>query len=106
MLDGCSLFGSLYGIELGAETGGLLAVFRNVAFEAGAKRFFAGKRSGSLGCLMLGGSEGGSGLNELSRQSARLLSETRSLQLNSLQFYEVFNKLLHPCQEGYVIGLA
>ena len=106
VFDGGGLLGSLYGIELGAESGGFLAVFCNVAFEACAEGFFAAECGGGLGCLMLGGSECGSSLDELSGQSARLLSEAGSLQLDGLQFYEVFNQLLHPCQEGYVIGLA
>lgn len=106
VLDGGGLFRSLYGVELGAESGGLLAVFCNLALEAGAERFLAAECVGGLGCLVLGGSEGGTGLDELSGQCARLLSEAGSLQLDSLQFYEVLNQLLHPCQEGYVIGLV
>ena len=106
MLDGRSLFGSLYGVELGAESGSLLAVFRNLTFEAGAECLLAAECSGGLGSQMLSGGKGGSCLDEFGRQCARLLSEAGSLQLDSLQFYEVFNQLLHPCQEGYVIELV
>ncbi len=106
VLDGRGLLGSLYGVELGAEAGGLLAVFCNLAFEAGAEGFLAAECGGGLGSLMLGGSECGSGLGELGGQSARLLSEAGPLQFDGLQFYEVFNQRLHPCQEGYGIGLA
>ena len=106
VFDGRGLLGSLYGVELGAEAGSLLAMIGNVAFEAGAKRFLAAECAGGLGGLLLGGCECGLSLGELGGQGARLLGEAGSLQFEGLQLYEVFNQRLHPCQEGYGIGLA
>jgi hypothetical protein len=63
----------LYGVELGAEAGGLLAVLGDLALEAGAERFLAAERLRRPRRLALGGGEGGSGLGDFSRQSARLL---------------------------------
>jgi len=44
------------------------------------------------------------GLGELGGQGACLLDDAGPVQFDSLQLYEVFNQLLHPCQEGYGIG--
>ncbi len=84
MFDGGGLFGSFNGVELGAEAGGFLAVLSNVAFETGAEGFFAAEFGGGLGSQMLSGGEGCPGLDELGRESARLLSKAGSLQLDSL----------------------
>ena len=54
---------------------------------------------------MLGGRKCSIGLSELGRQSTHLLGEAGTLKFDSLQLYEVFNQWLHPCQEGYGIGL-
>ena len=53
---------------------------------------------------MLGGCECGVSLGKLCGQRARLLGQADSLQFDGLQLYEVFNQLLHLCQEGYGIG--
>ena len=104
VLDGCGLLRGLHGVELGAEAGGLLAVAGDLAFEAGAERFLAAEGGGGLLSLTLSGSEGSLRLGELGGQGACLLDDAGPVQFDSLQLYEVFNQLLHPCQEGYGIG--
>ena len=43
-------------------------------------------------------------IGKLGGQRARLLGQSDSLQFDGLQLYEVFNQLLHLCQEEYGIG--
>ena len=71
VLDGFGLRGRLYGVELGAEAGGLLAVACDLALEAGAERFLAAEGGGGFGSLALGCGESGLGLGELGGQGAQ-----------------------------------
>jgi len=105
VLDGFGLRGSLYGVELFAEAGGLLAVICDLSFKAGAERLLATEDGGGFRSLTLCGCESNAGLSQLGRQSTHLLGEAGTLKFDSLQLYEVFNQWLHPCQEGYGIGL-
>ena len=43
-------------------------------------------------------------LRKLGGQRTRLLCQADSLHFDGLQLYEVFNQLLHLCQEEYGIG--
>lgn len=104
VLDGGGLLRGLNGVELGTEADALLAMLGNFAFEAGAKRFLAGQNTRGFGCQLLGGCEGAVSLGEFGGQGAGLLSQAGSFQFDGLQLYEVFNQLLHLCQEGYGIG--
>lgn len=56
VLDGLGLLRGFYGVELGAEAGGFLAVGGNFALETGAQGFFTGEGVGGFGSLALGGS--------------------------------------------------
>jgi hypothetical protein len=103
VLDGRCLFGVLYGVKLGAEAGGLLAVSGDLAVQPGAQGFFAVQGIGGGGGLALGGGERGLGLGDFGRQGARGKGEAGTLQIDALQLYEVFNVRLHPCYEVYGI---
>ena len=75
VLDGRGLLGSGHGVELGAESGGLLAVGVDLALQAGAQRVFAAERGRGVGGLALGGGERGLGLGDFRGQRAQLLVE-------------------------------
>ena len=55
VLKGSGLLWGLYGVELGAEACGLLAVGGDVAIKAGAERFLAGEPIGGVGGVAFGG---------------------------------------------------
>jgi len=103
VLDGGGLRGVGDRILLDAEAGSLLAVAGDLALQAGAQRILAAEGGGSLGGVALGGGQRRFGLGDLRGQRARRLRQPGTLQIHSLQLYEVFNVRLHPCQEVYVM---
>lgn len=98
---GVGLLGGGERILLGAEAGGLFAKGGDLEIKACAEGFFAGEGRGDFGGLTLGVGQCGLGLNDLCRQGARGLSDASALQFNCLQLNEVFNQLLHLCNEVY-----
>lgn len=105
VLDGGSLFGSLYRVELGFKAGAFLAMLCDLALEPSTQRFLATERAGSFSGDVLGGPECGLSVGELSRKRTHLIGEAHVLKFDGLKLYEIFNELLHLCQEGYGIGL-
>jgi hypothetical protein len=103
VLDSGSLLGSLDRVKLGAEVSSLLAMGRNFPVESRAQGFFSAERLRGLGCPRLTGGKSGVGLGEFGGQGTCFLSDASTVQLNGLEFYEVFSELLHLCQEGYGI---
>jgi len=103
VLDSGSLLGSLDRVKLGAEVSSLLAMGRNFPVESRAQGFFSAERLRGLGCPRLTGGKSGVGLGEFGGQGTCFLSDASTVQLNGLEFHEVFSELLHLCQEGYGI---
>lgn len=103
VFDGFRLRRRLDGVELGAKASGLLAVFINLAFEAGTQRIFAGQGSGDLSRAVLCGGECSLGAGNLAGERAQFLAEAAALQFEVLQFHEIFNPLVHHVQEAYGI---
>jgi hypothetical protein len=95
VFDGRGLLRGLDGIELSAEALGLLAVSVDLAFQAGAERFFPAQCPGGFGRLALGGSKSSLRLGDFSGQSAHLVVEAGAVQFDGLQLYEAFNQRLH-----------
>lgn len=95
VLDGFSLRGRLYGIDLGAEAGGLLAVLFNLAFQARAQRLLARKRGGDFSRAVLSGGQSGLSLRNFAGQDTHLFCDAGPLQFEVLQFHQIFNTLFH-----------
>jgi hypothetical protein len=95
VLDGVGLLWSFHGVELRAEAGGLLAMGGDFAIETGAERLLAGESGRGFGGLALSGGQCGFGLGDLRRKRAQGESETGTLQVDTLQLYEIFNLRFH-----------
>jgi len=82
-VDGRSLLGGLYGVELGAEADGLLAVGGDLALKTAAQRFLPVESIGGFGGLALGGGQRGLCLSGFGRQGAEGKGEPYTLQIDA-----------------------
>jgi len=87
-----------------AEAGDLLAVAGDLALELGAQGVFAAEGGRSFGGLALGGGQLGGGLGYFSGQGAGGLGDAGTLQIDFLEFYEMFNVRLHRCEKSSSLG--